>query len=74
MQIDITTILQYIEHGGALGILVLAVYAFMKGLIVPRWLYDREVQRGDTQWQLIVKSLRVTEAAVTAVSKQDGVA
>lgn len=44
---DLVTILDALDAFGTLGLAILGLLAFVRGWIVPKAIYDREVRRGD---------------------------
>lgn len=58
---------------GQFGTLVLAlaiVWAFIKGWVVPGWLYRRENSRADRLESLALKSTSVAERVVTVAERE----
>ena len=68
---DYATVLK--DLGLPVGFLVIAVYAFASGKVVPRWLYDEKVRECE-RWQSVAERAanvleRASEIADRAVGK-----
>lgn len=51
--LSIPGLLKLIQDAGTVGLLVLLVFAFLRGWIVPKWAYDAKVEEC-TAWKAIV--------------------
>ena len=52
---DLAEIVKLLNDLGTLGLAILALVGFLRGWIVPKGIYDREVERGDKATDLAAR-------------------
>lgn len=67
--LDLNKLLELVEHGGTVAILVLIIWCLITGKVVPRWQYDRETMKSDALWELVKKSVRIGETVANGGSR-----
>lgn len=65
-------LMQAIQAGGALAVLVIGVFAFLKGWIVPKWVYDSKVLESDEWKNLSKDGITAIRTAVEVVERMEG--
>ena len=53
---DINSVLDGVTKGGVIGLLLFGVLGFLRGIIIPRWMYDSIVRDRD-EWKTAYKEL-----------------
>ena len=70
MQTDPTALLAIVNAGGIVGFCLLAVFAFVKGWIVPGYMYDREVKRSETLADQVDQNTRAATSALDRLTDE----
>jgi hypothetical protein len=70
MNIDIEKLWQIVDKGGVIGICTLLTFAFVRGWVVPRWIYDKVEQDCDRMTEIALRGTELAERAATVAEKK----
>lgn len=69
---DFAQVLQAVQTGGAIAVLLLATIGFLRGWIVPKWVFDAEAKRGE-EWKTLSRDgIDAIKQAIEVVERMEG--